>query len=178
MKKTIANTMKTVVFILVLGLCTAPQIMSKEMTPSQKLQQAEFLSSEAYKLAEQAWDTGDIVFAQQALQFLAEASALVAGVDRQSRQDGDVDLALATGKTIAAINTANSYVIAAARNIAETTTDPEVLQAANDLIDQGGFGYTPGEDLEGISSPGQESQFNLPVREAVPIQDMDPVSPV
>jgi hypothetical protein len=166
-------------------------VLAQEMSPSEKLKKANELAAEASDLATEARETGDVLKTEKALELANEASKLVKEVTATARDTGNAELAQAALDASNNIVNAINLVIASAENIAQTSTDPGKVAAAEKIktdsetarddnnaniriaINSGANQPTPG--AEGFT-PTAAPTFDVPVGEEPPIQDTQPAS--
>ena len=130
LKSRIVPLIVFVVSLLAIAFLVAP-VIAQEMTPEEKLERANALSAEASEIAARAKEIGDVKLAQKALNLIKEASALISDVSSIAKDTGNADLNQKAYNAANNLVTATNLVIEAAVNIAQTSTDPGTVAAAN-----------------------------------------------
>ena len=167
------------------------------LSPEEKLERAEALSAAAFFRANQALADGNIALAQEALDLIDQASALDCDVAKHSAEAKNVEHAqMALNVSLQIAETLN-LILAAAANIASTSTDADTVAAANvlqgkvataqqnivpcqEIAIAAGASLAAAEEAYESPAPGPAPPaFNPPVVDAEPpISDLPPASPV
>lgn len=168
----------------------AVPVLAEEMSPEEKLAKAAELSTRASEMAIKAKETGDVELAKEALAIASEASRLIADVASYACETGNAELAQAAMNMIKNfLDAAIKQIREAAQYIAQTSTDPGIVDAANEILAKAeetqnlnnntvakliACGAVPGPPEPEPPPPGLEP----PIDEEPPIQDTEPASPV
>jgi len=183
---------KLKVFIVSLLAITflAVPVLAAEMTPAEQLAKAANLSTQASEMAIRAQETGDPALAQEALALANEAAGLIAGVASYATETGSAQLAQAAMDAAVNLMTAINQIIDTAQYLAQTGTDPGIINIANDILAKANglknlnnntmtvaiaSGATP--PPAGTYTPPSPPNLNIPVDPPPPIQDTVAASP-
>ncbi|MEA3457551.1 MAG: hypothetical protein U9R21_02610 [Candidatus Thermoplasmatota archaeon] len=165
-------------------------VLAEEMSPEEKLAKATELSTRASEMAIKAKETGDAELAKEAMAIANEASRLIADIASYASETGNAELAQAAMNMTNNLDAAINQIMDTAQYIAQTSTDPGVVDAANEILAKAeetqnrnnstmkiliASGAVPGTaEAYEPPLPGLET----PVDEEPPIQDTEPASPV
>ncbi|HUV50167.1 MAG TPA: hypothetical protein VMW78_04005 [Anaerolineae bacterium] len=164
-------------------------VLAQEMSAEEKLAKAMELSTQAYEMAIKAQETGAVELAKEALAIASEASRLIADVASYAGETGNAELAQAAMNMTSNLDAAINQIRAAAQYIAQTSTDPGTVDAANEILAKAeetqnlnnntmailiASGAVPGLAEAYEPPPG----FEVPVDEEPPIQDITAASPI
>lgn len=167
----------------------AVPVLAEEMSPEEKLAKATELSTQASEMAIKAKETGDVELAKEALAIANEASRLIADVASYASETGNAELAQAAMNMTSNLDAAINQIREACQYIAQTSTDPGIVDAANEILAKAeetqnlnnntvailiASGAVPGPPEAEPPPPGLEP----PIDEEPPIQDTEPASPV
>jgi len=170
-------------------LLLAAPVLAEDLTPEQKLARAAELSAQAAQMAATAQETGNIEMAQEALALAGEASNLLNEVAAYAGDTGNTELAQSAMNQAATLSAAIGQITATAQYVAANSTNPAVVNAANQLLVQSGevqtlnqgtmelalnAGATP--PAEGYQPPAPPAP-EPPVDEDPPIDDTTEASP-
>jgi hypothetical protein len=128
---------KSMFFVWVL-LCTtfvASTSLAAGETPKEILARCETMAMEASEMAFNAQLTGDYSTAQLALNLANEASYLVAEVGGLARDTADAQLAWSAYNACHQVEAAMNNVARAARHMVSHSANPEIVHAADMLLD-------------------------------------------
>jgi hypothetical protein len=128
------QALKSVLCALVFASLLASPVFTQELPPMEMLEMAEELSFKASEMAIEAKATSDYYMAQHAFALAVEAAGWVGEVSETARQIPDLDLAHAAKNVANKIREVILRAQIAARNIAESNPDPDVVHAANFLF--------------------------------------------
>lgn len=107
---------------------------AEEITPAEKLRMAEESSNRAIEMAAKAKQTGNLELVKGALERVNKASLLVLEVVAVAQKKADPNLAQATINAADIINKAISQIIATCEYLVSTSTDPQVIADAEEII--------------------------------------------
>lgn len=168
-------------------------VLAQEITPSEKLEKANELATQASEMAIKARETGDAELAGKALELANEAAKLVSEIAATAKATGNAELAQAVLNVANNIKKAINLVGVSAESIAQTSTDPATVAAANEIKENSekagidnqenittalASGAVPGppEAAEAFTPPAPT--FTIPVQEEPPIVDTQAASQV
>ncbi len=112
----------------------AVPVLAEEMSPEEKLAKAAELSTRASEMAIRAQETGDVELAKEALAIASEASSLIADVAFYAGETGNTELAQAAMNMSNNFDAVISQIREASQYLAQTSTDPGVVDAANEIL--------------------------------------------
>lgn len=167
----------------------AVPVLAEEMSPEEKLAKATELSTRASEMAIKAKETGDVELAKEVLAIANEASTLIADVASYASETGNTELAQAAMNMTSNLDAAINQIREAAQYIAQTSTDPGVVDAANEILAKAEETQNLNNNTVAIliasgAVPGPAEAYEppplgleIPVDEEPPIQDITAASP-
>ena len=180
--------------VFIVGFLTitflAVPVLAEEMSPEEKLAKAAELSTRASEMAIKAKETGDVELAKKAMAIASEASGLIADVASYASETGNAELAQAAMNMTNNLDAAINQIREASQYFAQTSTDPGIVDAANEILAKAeetqnlnnntmailiASGAVPGP-AEAYEPP--PPGFEIPVDEEPPIEDTEAASPV
>jgi len=125
-------------FFFMALLCTcvwASAVLAESSTPEKTLAWCEIMANEAFDMAREAQTTIDYPMANCALSSAEEAGYHLAKVIRLAHDTADQRLAWSAYRVSRQVEAAIAKIILACRDIAARSSDPDVVHAANYLLE-------------------------------------------
>ena len=173
--------------VFIVGFLTitflAVPVLAEEMSPEEKLAKAAELSTRASEMAIKAKETGDVELAEKAMAIASEASGLIADVASYASETGNAELAQAAMNMTNNLDAAINQIMDTSQYLAQTSTDPGIVAAANEILAEVEETQNLIEDTTAIliasgAVPGPAEAYEppppgleIPVGEEPPIQD-------
>lgn len=121
--------------VLLCATCVASTVLAASETPQEILARCETMTMEASEMAFNAQLTGDYSTAQLALNLADDASYLVAEVGGLARDTANAQLAWSAYNVCHQVKAAIDNVVRAARHMVSHSSNPEIVHAADVLLD-------------------------------------------
>jgi len=170
---------------LIIGVMTilllAAPALAADLTPEQKLARAAELSARAAELAATAQETGNMEMAQEALALAGEASNLINEVAAYAGDVGNAELAQSAMNQAVALSATVGQVTATAQYVAANSTNPAVVNTANQILVQTGEILTLNQGTmelalnAGATPPAEGYQPPAPPAPDAPVGDEPPI---
>ncbi len=160
-----------IVSFLTIAFLAIP-VLAEEMSPEEKLAKAAELSTQASEMAIEARETGDVELVKEAMAIAREASMLIADVSSYAGETGNAELAQAAMNMTDTLEAAVNQIGWSCQYLAQTSTDPVVVDAANAILAEMAILIASGA-VPGLAEGYEELPRGLefPVDEEPPIED-------